>query len=309
MVSKRTVPGPVDEGRASTDFAKHLSRVVKLLLSFGFWGVSEAVRFLLRLARFNSAGIATIIYYHQVQPHERERFARQLDHLRKWTHLISADREEPLPKNTHCVAVTFDDGWRSFAEIAFPELAQRQIPVTLFAVAGRLGQRLEQYSEEPLISEQQLQWLADKGVTIGSHSLTHCALTRVDEERALYELRESRRLLSNLLEQDVVLFAFPLSQSNERLIQLCREAGYRRVFTGLPYVAYSRLSAFAAGRVRVDPSDWLPEFHLKIMGAYRWLPAAFALKSGLRSIARRLLNRAHQAVVRVMLGSKFHVYR
>ncbi|GEM_PF-248361 len=287
-------PGSASQPRstrgASLTVRKQSLRVVKLVLSLGFWSVFETVRFLLRLARIGRAGTATVIYYHRVDPHERERFARQLDHLRKWAHPIRADRQEPLPRNAHSVAVTFDDGWQSFAEIAFPELERRRIPVTLFAVAGRLGQKLEDDSAESLISEQQLRSLVARGVTVGSHSLTHCALTRLSEAEALYELRESRRLLSDLLKQEVVLFAFPLSQSNDRLIRLCYETGYQRVFTGLPYVTHSQFDAFAIGRVRVDPSDWLLEFHLKIMGAYRWLPAAFAAKRGLRSAVRWLLG-------------------
>jgi len=267
------------------------ARAVKCLVSFGFWCVSEAGRILLRLVGREPLAIATVVYYHQVQPHERQRFAPQLDHLRKWVRPISADPRH-LPSNgARYVAVTFDDGWQSFAEIAFPELKQPRIPVTLFVVPGRLGSRLEPQASEPLISEAQLEWLAAEGVTIGSHTLTHCPLTAVDDGQALYELRESRRVLSELLGREVTLFAFPHSESNERLVRLCRQAGYRRVFTGLPHLAYSDLEEFETGRVRVDPSDWPLEFHLKLMGAYRWLPAAFALKSGLRRATHRLVER------------------
>ncbi|MBV8771089.1 MAG: polysaccharide deacetylase family protein, partial [Deltaproteobacteria bacterium] len=276
---------------AAAPASQYPSRLLKLSISLGFWCFLAAGRILLRLIRRGPSGTATVVYYHQIAPGERQRFARQLDHLCKWVKPIAADSRYPLPRGSRCVAVTFDDGWKSFAEIAFPELEQRKIPVALFAIPGRLGCRLEAYTDEQLISAAELEQLAAKGVTIGSHTLTHCPLTIVDDARALYELRESRRVLGELLGQEATLFAFPFGLSDERTVALCREAGYRRVFTTQPYRAYSRSGEFETGRVRVDPSDWPLEFHLKIIGAYRWLPAAIAAKGRLRQAMHWLMGR------------------
>jgi peptidoglycan/xylan/chitin deacetylase (PgdA/CDA1 family) len=185
-------------------------------------------------------------------------------------------------------AVTFDDGWISFAANALPELERRGIPVTLFAVAGNLGRELEQGIDERLISEAQLAQLAANGVTVGSHSMTHCPLTQVDDATAVYELRESRARLSRIVDRNVSLFSFPFSLSDKRLVALCRDTGYSRVFTGMPYLAYSHPGEFETGRIRVDPGDWPIEVHLKLVGAYRWLPAAFALKRLLQAEVRRV---------------------
>jgi peptidoglycan/xylan/chitin deacetylase (PgdA/CDA1 family) len=200
-----------------------------------------------------------------------------------------------LPPGLRYAAVTFDDGWISFAANALPELERRGIPVTLFAVAGYLGRELEQGIDEQLISEAQLAQLAAHGVTIGSHSLTHCPLTKVDQAAAVYELVESRVRLSRMINRDVSLFSFPFSLSNERLVALCRDAGYARVFTGMPYLAYSHAEEFETGRVRVDPGDWPIEFHLKLVGAYRWLPSAFALKRWLQEGLQRVSGWARTA--------------
>jgi peptidoglycan/xylan/chitin deacetylase (PgdA/CDA1 family) len=270
---------------------QYVDRSVKCLISLGFWGASELGRCVLRAAGRHVPAMSIVIYYHRVQRHERARFARQLDYLRKWTTPIRADIDEQLPNGARYVAVTFDDGWSSFANIAAPELLERKIPVTLFAIAGCLDGSLRNTSSEPLISEAQLSALATQGVTIGSHTLTHSPLTKVDEATALYELIESRRRLSILLGREVNLFSFPFSLSNARLVELCAKAGYQRVFTGLPYVAFARPGEFETGRIRVDPTDWPLEFRLKLMGAYRWLPAAFALKHWLRERARHLFER------------------
>jgi peptidoglycan/xylan/chitin deacetylase (PgdA/CDA1 family) len=274
---------------------RYLLRTLKCLISLVFWCVSETGRTLRKWIGHLPPAIATVVYYHRIQPDERRRFVWQLDHLCRWVKPIAADQNQALPPGTRCVAVTFDDGWQSFAEIALPELERRKIPVTLFAIAERLGERLEQNIDEPLVSPTHLLRLAARGVTIGSHTLTHCQLTEADDQKAIHELRESRRVLSELLKRNVTLFAFPFSRSNQRLIALCREAGYQRVFTGNPYAAYSYAGEFETGRVRVDPADWPIEFHLKLMGAYRWLPAIFALKGRLRRGIHRLMLGAGSA--------------
>jgi peptidoglycan/xylan/chitin deacetylase (PgdA/CDA1 family) len=225
----------------------YLIRKLKCLISLGFWCVSETWRRARGWLGQLPPAIATVVYYHRIEPHERQGFIWQLDRLCRWATPIAPDPELPLAPGSRCIAVTFDDGWQSFAEIALPELERRNIPVTLFAIAGRLGERLEQNIPEPLVSQEQLRRAAALGVTIGSHSLTHCALTDVDEHTAFYELRESRRVLSELLKREVTLFAFPFSQSNERLIALCREASYRRIFVGLSYRAYSQVGEFWSG--------------------------------------------------------------
>jgi hypothetical protein len=43
--------------------------------------------------------------------------------------------------------------------------------------------------------------------------------------------------------------------------------------------------AFKRGRVAVEPDDTLWEFILKTLGAYRWMPAASALKKRFRTYA------------------------
>lgn len=280
---------------------RYPSRVVKFLVSLGFWCFSEAGRMLLRLIGRVPPAIATVIYYHQIAPNERQRFARQLDYLCKWAKPIPADWHYPLPSGGRCVAVTFDDGWQSFVDFALPELERRKIPAALFVIPGRLGCRLEPYTDERLISAAELKRLAAKGVIIGSHTLTHCPLTAVDDAKALYELLESRRMLRELIEDEVTLFAFPFGLSDRRAVALCRKAGYRRAFTTQPYRAFSYPEEFETGRINVDPSDWLLEYYLKVVGAYSWLPVAFVVKRRLRRAVDWLMMRTRSSAAMVSL--------
>src|SRR5207245_1160814 len=80
------------------------------------------------------------------------------------------------------------------------------------------------------------------------------------------------------------LFSFPHGSFNAKLVEWCREAGYERVFTILPTLAFSDPREFVTGRVSVEPTDWPLEFRLKLLGAYRWLPFGFGLKRKILSM-------------------------
>ncbi|HET7456581.1 MAG TPA: polysaccharide deacetylase family protein [Gemmatimonadaceae bacterium] len=87
------------------------------------------------------------------------------------------------------VAITFDDGVRSFADVAAPLLAEHGLPVTLFVVSDRAGatsawpaagRRSAKVPVFPLLDWPALARLAEGGgVTLGGHSRTHRDLTRV----------------------------------------------------------------------------------------------------------------------------------
>lgn len=270
-----------------------------LFIAIPFFAFSEAWRIIRRLLGWQVPGTAVAIYYHRVPSGERARFARQMDHLLRWVEPIRADRTEPLRPGTRSVIVTFDDGWASFLESALPELQCREIPATLFAVSDFLDGDDQHLPIERLVSEQELRSLDPRLVTVGSHSATHSVMTVLPEPEARREVRESRATLEKILERPVKLFCFPYGRFNEALIEMCREAGYTRVFTGLPFVALSDPQEFATGRIRVDPGDWPLEFHLKLMGAYTWMPLATTFKSwivsNLRSASNMFARRASQS--------------
>jgi peptidoglycan/xylan/chitin deacetylase (PgdA/CDA1 family) len=260
------------------------SRLIKFLISLAFYAFSETWRALLRLTGKSTPPSAVVIYYHHVLKEQQESFARQLDHLTRWTTPLRGDCRDPLAENTRYAIVTVDDGWKSFADYAVPELRKRNIPVAMFAISGRLGSSVDGIGFDRLVTPDELRALDGGSVTIGSHTATHAIMTSLSAADAARELRESRAQLAAILGHDVTMFCFPYGAYSDDLIPLCRDAGYERVFTCMPTLANP--AEFVQGRVRVDPTDWPLEFHLKLMGAYRWLPMAIALKRRLLATIR-----------------------
>jgi peptidoglycan/xylan/chitin deacetylase (PgdA/CDA1 family) len=265
------------------------TRVVKLLGALIDSPILELWRAMGKLFGQPFSGIAVAIYYHRVVPEDARRFARQMDHLIRWSEPSGADRCVAPPPGSRSVIVTFDDGWQSFHTTALPEIARRQIPVTLFSIAGRFGGRLEDGVGERLLTAEELLSLPRELVTIGSHTCTHPDLPTLADPDMRRELRDSRKILQDLTKTGVDHFCFPYGSFSPRALALCAEEGYKKAFTGVPKLAMPSRDGFAVGRIAVEPSDWPLEFHLKISGAYCWVPLAIALKRTLRG---RLKNAA-----------------
>ena len=260
-------------------------RLANLFISLGFFAVVWLRDLALRLGGTNNRGTCVVLYYHGVEHEHRAQFARQMDILARSVQPARADRTMPLAAGVHHVAVTFDDGYQNVIENALPELEKRRIPSTLFIVTKALGKRppwlpdsSSSANVEKAMSADQLRSLPSDLVTVGSHTVTHPDLPCLNEEDARREISESRATLERILNKEIKLFSFPYGAFNTKLVEWCREAGYERVFNILPTLALSDPREFVSGRVSVEPTDWSLEFRLKLLGAYRWLPVAFALK-------------------------------
>jgi peptidoglycan/xylan/chitin deacetylase (PgdA/CDA1 family) len=216
-----------------------------------------------------------------------------MDMAMKYSLPVAAGKRQSLGPGGTYFAVTFDDALQSVAENALPELQRRGIPSTIFVVTRSLDQfpiwmdsSCHNLGSDKVMSLKTLKESMSDLVEIGSHSLTHPYLPRLEEREARRQISESRSELESLLNTRVTLFSFPYGAFNEKTISYCREAGYLRVFTSMPRTALSNPEEFACGRIEVTPADWPMEFFLKIQGAYSWLPAAFSLKRKIKSSFR-----------------------
>jgi peptidoglycan/xylan/chitin deacetylase (PgdA/CDA1 family) len=234
-----------------------------------------------------------VLGYHAVNAEEREHFARQMDVVARYAKPVPCDVQSLPAEGGRFAAITFDDGIENIIDNALPELKKRGIPATLFIVTETLGKGRawehlggEDTRNQMVMSEDQLRRLPSELITIGSHSMTHPQLPKVDHRQLNEEVLGSRLKLEKMLNREVKLFSFPYGASNEKVIEACREAGYGRVFTALPVFAFGEPSEFISGRVGTHPLDWPLEFRLKLAGAYRWLPYAYSLKRRVRSLGR-----------------------
>jgi peptidoglycan/xylan/chitin deacetylase (PgdA/CDA1 family) len=132
------------------------------------------------------------------------------------------------------------------------------------------------------MTELQLKSLNKKFVLVGSHGRTHQNLLQISQDEARREIFQSKKELENIMHTPIETISFPEGDFNQTHIDMAIQAGYRQAYTILPELISSGSDSFLRGRVKVDPSDWRMEYRLKLLGAYRWLPKAFAIKKKLR---------------------------
>jgi len=150
---------------------------------------------------------------------ELKRRGYQFISLANLVETIFHNGKEPAKR----VCITFDDGWRDNYEFAFPLLKKLGVPATFFMTTHHLEQK---YDDPKKMTKQQLHELIDAGMTVGSHTRTHLILTKVSEKQAKAEIRVSKSVLEDILQQEVRFFAYPFGAFNNRIAEMVMDAGY-----------------------------------------------------------------------------------
>ena len=219
-----------------------------------------------------------------------------MEALRRKAQVVPASHRGPLPcvENRKCVAITFDDAFRSVAENALPELGKHSFHATIFVPVSWLGQApgwtmdpIETGSvaelSEIVMSAEELSRLNRSLVSLGSHTLSHPRLPELEPDRARQEVERSRAILAELSGRDVVELAFPYGAHNESTVAMCRAASYETVYSIIPEEVDTTSQGFLRGRTKTEPSDGPLEFFLKFNGAYEWMGYSTAFKRSLRT--------------------------
>lgn len=261
---------------------------ISIVFLAGLWLATGVARIVGRRPRAHQC---VILYYHDVPAAEGPAFARQMDELLRLCRPVSLDADPELLDGGRYAAVTFDDALRGVGEVATPVLRRRGIPFTVFVPSGLLGGPVGWFPDQDedhgaVLSAQELRELAPGLCTIGSHTRHHVRLTSVSHDEALEELEGSREDLLAVTGRRPDLVAFPYGSYDDRVLDWCREAGYRRAFGVLPRPRLGE-GEFVVGRMAASPLDSPLEFRLKLLGGYDWLPRASALKRRIRSWRRK----------------------
>src|SRR5437868_1982113 len=149
-----------------------------------------------------------------------------------------------------CAVITFDDGWKSQYEVAWPIMKKFGYPFTMFIYTE--GVRGGSLGGGEAITWEQLADMRDNGVDIEAHTATHKDLreghnimlaapggkkTRTKLTGPAYEqwvhneVVGSKELLEQRLGIKVNCFAVPFGNYNEHVKELARNAGYEAMFT------------------------------------------------------------------------------
>jgi peptidoglycan/xylan/chitin deacetylase (PgdA/CDA1 family) len=276
--------------------ADRAKRTVKLAVSAGLFAADQVAGAALPSCRRGRRSTGVVLMYHDVAARHRARFARQCDEIVRLAEPAALSDFPARPDGAWRVAVTFDDGFRSFAQVALPELDRCGIPSTMFVPTewsrrsearpddGIASLALVEHDGSPVpMTPSELAQLP-ASVELGSHSRTHAHLPTLDDDTLLRELAGSRDELHSIAGTAVRYHAFPYGEHDPRVVATARDAGYERCY-GIAPSDVRPTTGYVVGRVQADPTDWPVEFRLKVLGAYRWMSWWMTAKDRVRSRA------------------------
>ena len=213
----------------------------------------------------------------------------------------AVDAAEAVTGNGSLMHVTFDDAFRSVAA-ALPALRRLGVPATVFACPGfardggtfdvpELASLLPENAEHlTTMAWSELRDLVEQGVEVGSHTVTHPHLPKLDHDELLRELRESREQLEDELAVRCRFLAYPYGEEDERVRAAARASGYEAAFA-LPGKQASA-DPYAVPRVGIWRTDGPRRVALKTSAAGRRLLLDPATSIRERLPRRRRLTRA-----------------
>jgi peptidoglycan/xylan/chitin deacetylase (PgdA/CDA1 family) len=225
-----------------------------------------------------------VLCYHRVSNAEPRRLAVPLTSLEAHLRLLerrgyrAAGAEEVVAGRGKLFHVTFDDAYRSVAD-AMPALERRGVAATVFACSGFAdeGRPLRVHELEAVVDEapaefatmrwDDLRALAERGVEIGSHTISHPHLPRLGDVELDRELRESRERIADELGRACRYLAYPYGDEDDRVRRAARRTGYEAAFAlpgtradvdpfGLPRVDLYWKDRGVRGALKLSPLFW-----------------------------------------------------
>lgn len=162
-----------------------------------------------------------------------------------------------------CAIITFDDGWKSQYDVAWPIMKKFGYPFTLFIYTE--GVRGGHFGGGEALTWEQLAEMRDAGIDIQAHSETHQDLRRPYDKVAKKKLSppEYEQWLQNevgrckeTLEQrlgiKVNCFAVPYGFYNQHIKDMTQRVGYEGVFTVYGQPITHRSSNDSLGRYLIE---------------------------------------------------------
>ncbi|MEP7078896.1 MAG: polysaccharide deacetylase family protein [Chthoniobacterales bacterium] len=169
--------------------------------------------------------------------------------------------EKAIP--ARCAVITFDDGWKSQYDVAWPIMKKFGYPLTMFIYTE--GIRPGHFSGGESMTWDQLADMRDAGVDIQAHTETHQDLRKPydkvakkrlsppEYEQWLHnEVAGSKEMIEQKLGVKVNCFAVPYGYYNGHVKDVAMKAGYEAMFTVYGQPVTNRTPLDSVGRYLME---------------------------------------------------------
>lgn len=208
-----------------------------------------------------------IDYKDNVMTVEPDDFEQQLQYLQNEGYTsITLDElasylrgEGELPAKP--IIISFDDGYEDNHRIAVPLLRKHGFTAIIFVVSDDVG-------KPGYLTWDQMKAVQERAINIGSHTMTHPDLTKLDAQGLDMEFRFSKMAMEKGLGTSVDYMAYPFGRLNKQVLAAAEAAGYKGALSSNNGVNVKGDNMYALRRIVINPSIFgLWEFKLRLIRA------------------------------------------
>ena len=258
-------------------------------------------------------GFLRVLLYHHIAPHDHERFYQQIAFAAKRYAFVDIHEfgemvEGRRPIEGGNLLLTFDDGFKSGRTVAEAILNAFGIKAVFFLCPDFIG-RAPRERQECFIAENifdcqvcsdeidaqlalmdwpDVEFLIDSGHAVGSHSRSHCRLSRVlNPDDLASEIIDSGDLLEKRLGIPIELFAYPfgdVGSVGSHVLSLAQKR-YRFLFSGIRGNNCPGTHPMTLRRDAIALNDSLPYFRFILEGGLS--PFYYVARNRIDRFARR----------------------
>lgn len=209
----------------------------------------------------------------------KEELEKQFELLKSkgYKTLFFSDLNQEILKNEkkeRYVILTFDDGYMDNYTILLPLLKKYEFKATIYPVVNLKRNVWDIEKGEvslELMGKEEFKELDRSGlVEFGGHTLTHCNLLEVDEETVIREINESKKILEEILEKEIISFAYPYGFFNEEIEKVVKNAGYIYGIATATGPDIIEENLYHIRRIGIFPKDDIQRYAKKITGKYNF---------------------------------------
>ncbi|MBN1526117.1 MAG: polysaccharide deacetylase family protein [Candidatus Omnitrophica bacterium] len=205
-----------------------------------------------------------------------ENFRRQLDEIAArgyFTKTVSdIIKGGAAADRTRDIALTFDDGYKDNVTEVAAAIAARGMKATFFVttsyIDGKSRNAWTDGSRRVYMDWDDVARLGRMGFEIGSHMIDHIALSDLDDEAALAQLKGSKDEILSKTGIDPKTISYPYGKLNGRIVSLVKKAGYTGGCSTIKGLNGVSVDPYLLRRTEVDGYDTIHDFRAKLSGYY-----------------------------------------
>lgn len=204
---------------------------------------------------------------------ELHKFKEQMDYLKKnnWTTITPQELELwihkkiTLPKKS--VLITFDDGYQSTIELAYPILKSHRFKATSFLITSRIN-RIGMVTESDLAATQDVYSYQNHTHTFHMfNTRSNLSFLQSESETLIYEdIQQANEIIETLLSIPVTVHAYPYGKRSPQAINALKSAGITSAYTIDEGNVLQGDSLFELNRQRVHSGMTLKDFANRLEG-------------------------------------------